>query len=72
VDELEKMLTTLESSQRKLEEAWKTHEEKLLQCLQLRRFEQEFREVSRVGDGEETLSHLATVRQTMLRNNISN
>ncbi|XP_067669146.1 guanine nucleotide exchange factor DBS-like isoform X1 [Haliotis asinina] len=41
--ELERLLVQLEETKKKFGEFWKTHEDKLRQCLKLREFEEEFK-----------------------------
>ena len=36
----------MEETEQKFEEMWGGHEEKLVQCLKLRKFEEDFKEVS--------------------------
>lgn len=45
---IERMLIQLEETEKSFDSFWSRHENRLLQCLDLRKFEEEFRKVIRV------------------------
>ncbi|XP_051859897.1 guanine nucleotide exchange factor DBS isoform X3 [Drosophila albomicans] len=51
-----RLLVQLEETERRFDEFWRTHRNRLEQCLRLRMFEQDFRELQNIFDG-----HLKTV-----------
>ncbi|XP_017865480.1 PREDICTED: guanine nucleotide exchange factor DBS isoform X3 [Drosophila arizonae] len=56
VSAIERLLIQLEETERRFDEFWRTHRNRLEQCLLLRMFEQDFRELQSIFDG-----HLKTV-----------
>ncbi|XP_030557055.1 guanine nucleotide exchange factor DBS isoform X2 [Drosophila novamexicana] len=56
VSAIERLLVQLEETERRFDEFWRTHRNRLEQCLLLRMFEQDFRELQNIFDG-----HLKTV-----------
>ncbi|XP_046866240.1 guanine nucleotide exchange factor DBS isoform X2 [Drosophila willistoni] len=56
VSAIERLLVQLEETERRFDEFWRTHRNRLEQCLLLRMFEQDFRELQNVFDG-----HLKTI-----------
>ncbi|XP_030369624.1 guanine nucleotide exchange factor DBS isoform X2 [Scaptodrosophila lebanonensis] len=56
VSAIERLLVQLEETERRFDEFWRTHRNRLEQCLRLRMFEQDFRELQNLFDG-----HLQTV-----------
>ncbi|XP_017466709.1 PREDICTED: guanine nucleotide exchange factor DBS-like [Rhagoletis zephyria] len=45
-----RLLVQLEETERRFDEFWRTHRNRLQQCLELRRFEQDFRELQTIFD----------------------
>ncbi|XP_032590898.1 guanine nucleotide exchange factor DBS isoform X7 [Drosophila grimshawi] len=56
VSSIERLLVQLEETERRFDEFWRTHRNRLEQCLLLRMFEHDFRELQNTFDG-----HLKTV-----------
>ncbi|XP_053965185.1 guanine nucleotide exchange factor DBS-like isoform X2 [Anastrepha ludens] len=50
VSAIERLLVQLEETERRFDEFWRTHRNRLQQCLDLRRFEQDFRELQTIFD----------------------
>ncbi|XP_004525940.1 guanine nucleotide exchange factor DBS isoform X6 [Ceratitis capitata] len=50
VSAIERLLVQLEETERRFDEFWRTHRNRLQQCLELRRFEQDFRELQTIFD----------------------
>ncbi|XP_022218469.2 guanine nucleotide exchange factor DBS isoform X2 [Drosophila obscura] len=58
VSAIERLLVQLEETERRFDEFWRTHRNRLEQCLRLRMFEQEFRDLQNIFDG-----HLKTIAE---------
>nr|XP_043066532.1 guanine nucleotide exchange factor DBS isoform X3 [Drosophila bipectinata] len=56
VSAIQRLLVQLEETERRFDEFWLTHHSRLQQCLNLRLFEQDFRELQTIFDG-----HLKTI-----------
>ncbi|ALC40673.1 CG30440 [Drosophila busckii] len=56
ISAIERLLVQLEETERRFDEFWRTHCNRLEQCLHLRMFEQDFRELQNIFDG-----HMKTV-----------
>ena len=54
---LNRLLVQLEETLHNFEDFWQHHEHKLQQCLQLRRFEETFRQVATLVDGHIAALH---------------
>ncbi|XP_055838288.1 guanine nucleotide exchange factor DBS isoform X2 [Episyrphus balteatus] len=68
VSSIERLLVQLEETERRFDEFWKTHKNRLKQCLELRRFEQDFRELQTNFDVHlKTVADMTEIGETVVR-----
>ncbi|XP_032311518.1 guanine nucleotide exchange factor DBS isoform X6 [Drosophila ananassae] len=68
VSAIQRLLVQLEETERRFDEFWHTHHSRLQQCLHLRLFEQDFRELQNIFDGHlKIISNLTEVGENTER-----
>ncbi|XP_037904772.1 guanine nucleotide exchange factor DBS isoform X5 [Hermetia illucens] len=68
VSSMERLLVQLEETERRFDEFWIAHQARLKQCLELRRFEQDFRELQTNFDSHlKTVSEMTEIGETVVR-----
>ncbi|KAL5288815.1 MCF2L family protein [Megaselia abdita] len=68
VSSIERLLVQLEETERRFDEFWKTHKNRLNQCLHLRRFEQDFRELQSNFDNHlKVVTEMTEIGDSVLR-----
>ncbi|XP_073846702.1 guanine nucleotide exchange factor DBS isoform X9 [Musca autumnalis] len=68
VSSIERLLVQLEETERRFDEFWRTHSNRLQQCLELRKFEQSFRELQICFDTHMTkISEMTEIGESVER-----
>ncbi|XP_058976082.1 guanine nucleotide exchange factor DBS isoform X11 [Musca domestica] len=68
VSSIERLLVQLEETERRFDEFWRTHSNRLQQCLELRKFEQSFRELQICFDTHQTkISEMTEIGESVER-----
>ncbi|XP_065368625.1 guanine nucleotide exchange factor DBS isoform X3 [Calliphora vicina] len=68
VSSIERLLVQLEETERRFDEFWRTHRNRLQQCLELRKFEQSFRELQFSFDARlKTVSEMTEIGESVER-----
>ncbi|XP_034653766.1 guanine nucleotide exchange factor DBS isoform X2 [Drosophila subobscura] len=68
VSAIERLLVQLEETERRFDEFWRTHRNRLEQCLRLRMFEQGFRDLQNLFDGHvKTIDEMTEIGESVER-----
>ncbi|KAL9912856.1 guanine nucleotide exchange factor DBS isoform 11-T13 [Glossina fuscipes fuscipes] len=68
VSSIERLLVQLEETERRFDEFWRTHRNRLQQCLELRRFEQGFRDLQSAFDNHlKNVSEMTEIGESVAR-----
>ncbi|XP_075168526.1 guanine nucleotide exchange factor DBS isoform X6 [Haematobia irritans] len=68
VSSIERLLVQLEETERRFDEFWRTHSNRLQQCLELRKFEQSFKELQICFDTHmSSISEMTEIGESVIR-----